>query len=197
MEKDLRKIDMNEDLLFVKQTDNSYVFFLPPDMESVKVFRIELRNSLNEHSFPNEDSIKIELACDEALTNSISANVASKSKETIICKWRIEDFHFSLIIMDYGRGVPKEKVDQILSGETTLEKLMNKVKKDGNENPRILPYGGQNKVHKNVGQGLKIINNLMDTVKIMYHCNDDIAEDPTINPVEGSIVELSFQSSNR
>ncbi|MDX1961461.1 MAG: ATP-binding protein [Leptospiraceae bacterium] len=188
---------MKEEFLFVKQNENTYVFFLPPNMEAVKVFRQELKNSLDSHKFPNEDVAKIELACDEALTNSISANVASQSDETIICKWRIVDLRFSLIIMDYGRGVPKEKVDKILAGEVSIEKFIKKTPKEEPDSPRVLPYGDKKKIHKNSGQGLKIINNLMDTVKILYHCNDEVSEDPSIESIEGSIVELSFKSSKK
>jgi len=44
-----------------------------------------------------------------------------------------------------------------------------------------------------MGQGFKIITKLMDTVKILYHAEDNILEDPTITDrIEGSILELEF-----
>ena len=85
--------------------DNSYVMFLPPDMESVRQFRRQLRVSLAQNSFGEDDISQIVLAADEALTNSITANVSNHSEETIICRWRIENSKFTLLILDYGRGL--------------------------------------------------------------------------------------------
>jgi anti-sigma regulatory factor (Ser/Thr protein kinase) len=188
---------MKDRFLFIKESEHSFVMFLPPDMESVRKFRVELTNSLVNNSFPLEDIQQIELACDEALTNSISANVNNQSKETIICRWRIEGAKFTLIILDYGRGVPPEKIVK-KEEPRTLDDLMEKFKKIQEENPRVLPFSGIQKMHKNMGQGLKIITKLMDTVKIMYHGDDNILDDPTTTDrIEGSILELEFFSKKK
>ena len=183
---------MHDKFLFIKESDHSFIMFVPADMSSVKKFRQELNKSLQLHHFPEEDIFQIELACDEALTNSISANVQHQCQETIICRWRIEGFKFSLIILDYGRGFLPEKT---LKKEypKNLNELVTNFKKLQEECSRILPYDGVQKPHKNMGQGFKIITKLMDTVKILYHAEDNILEDPTITDrIEGSILELEF-----
>ncbi len=191
----MQKVDLKDRFLFVKEKVNSYVLFLPPDMIAVKVFRTELVNSLREHNFPDDDVIKIELACDEALTNSITANVANNSSETIICRWKITQKKFSLIIMDYGSGIPVDKPKEVSEAQT--DSLIDKFQKRQNE-PRILPFEGKQKVHKNLGQGLKIIHNLMDTVKVKYHCYDKISAEPNEeDTINGSILEMEFQSKSR
>ncbi|PKA03228.1 ATP-binding protein, partial [Leptospira ellisii] len=66
--------DSDESML-VKHHGGSYVMFLPTDLTSIKELRSALRNSLTENRFSAKDISQIELAADEALTNSISANV--------------------------------------------------------------------------------------------------------------------------
>ncbi len=190
---------MKDRFLFIKESENSYVMFLPPDMQSVRLFRQELTLSLERHSFPKEDIQQIELACDEALTNSISANVNNESDETIICRWKIQGQKFTLILLDYGRGVPPEKIDPTKQSPASLADVMDKFKQMQEESPRILPFSGVQKSHKNMGQGLRIITKLMDTVKIMYHGGDNTIQ---TNPeegsnIDGSIMELEYYAKKK
>ena len=185
---------MIDKFLFVKENSHSFVMFVPPDMYSVKIFRTELSNSLQENQFSLEDIQQIELACDEALTNAITANIKNQSKENIICKWKIEGLRFVLTILDYGRGIPKEKLE-----DSELPKNLNdfikKFHELQKENTGVLPYAGTNKPHKNMGQGLKIIRKLMDTVKILYHNQETIVDDPKkTSIIEGSILEIEFHA---
>lgn len=182
-------IEGTEGVLIIREK-HSYVMFLPPDMLAVKRFRNELENSLLEHGFPIDDIQQIELACDEALTNSITANIKYASRETIICRWKVENLKFILTIMDYGRGVPREK---ILSTEkpTSLGEILEKFQKREMEPVNILPFSGVCRKHKNMGQGLNIIQKIMDRVNIFYHKNDQLY-DTLIDSVEGSILEMEF-----
>lgn len=185
---------MIDKFLFVKENSHSFIMFLPPDMQSVKVFRTELFNSLKENQFSLSDIQQIELACDEALTNAITANIKNHSQETIICKWKIDGLRFVLTILDYGRGIPKEKLEDFESPKT-FNDLIQKFHSLQKENVSILPYAGTNRPHKNMGQGLKIIRKLMDTVKILYHNQDTIVDDPNeTSTIEGSILEIEFHS---
>jgi anti-sigma regulatory factor (Ser/Thr protein kinase) len=185
--------------LFVKESEDSYVMFLPPDMQSVRLFRRELTLSLERHSFSREDIQQIELACDEALTNSISANVNNKSDETIICRWKIQSQKFTLILLDYGKGVPPEKINPTKRGPSSLNEVMDKFKQMQEESPRILPFSGVQKSHKNMGQGLRIITKLMDTVKIMYHGGDNTIRTNLEegSNIDGSIMELEYYSKKK
>ncbi|MCB1141375.1 MAG: ATP-binding protein [Leptospiraceae bacterium] len=170
--------------------------FVPPDMESVKRFRDEIKKSLEEHTFPGEDIQQIELACDEALTNSITANINNDSRETIICRWRISDEKFTLFIMDYGRGVPSEQMKSIQEKPKNIQSIMERLKEAQKKNPKELPYGTNKKKHKNMGQGLNIIRNIMDTVKVFYHCNGNVSEMPE-EKINGSIMEFEFSCKKR
>ncbi|MBK8398142.1 MAG: ATP-binding protein [Leptospiraceae bacterium] len=190
---------MSEKDLFIQMPDDSYVMFLPPDMESVRQFRKQLRVSLSQHSFKEDDISQIVLAADEALTNSISANVSNHSEETIICRWRIENSKFTLLILDYGRGL---KISETVSEDyqpapRNLDNYLESIKEHQSESPGKLPYGGIEKPHKNMGKGLKIIRSLMDTVKILYHNNETITDNPLDNKINGSIVELQFNADNK
>jgi anti-sigma regulatory factor (Ser/Thr protein kinase) len=168
--------------------------FIPPDMHSVKVFREELVCSLRENQFPFPDIQQIELACDEAVTNAITANIKNQSKETIICKWKILNLKFVLTILDYGKGIPKEKLEDY-EGPKNLKEYIEKVNQLQKENTNTLPFGGKEKIHKNMGQGLKIIKRLMDAVKILYHNEEMVVSDPKeTNNIEGSILEIEFHS---
>lgn len=69
--------DYRESML-VKPNEGSYVMFLSIDLTSIKELRYALKNS-----FLIKDITNIELAADEALTNSTSANVKMGSEETI------------------------------------------------------------------------------------------------------------------
>lgn len=97
------------DSLLVRHHSGSYVMFLPPDLASIREFRRALRESLEENTFISKDIQQIELAADEALTNSISANYNSSSEETIICRWIVNNSKFTLWIVDYGSGLKKER----------------------------------------------------------------------------------------
>ena len=186
----LQKIDGSESVIIIKD-NHSYTMFLPPDMLAVKRFRTELEASLNSHGFPREDIEQIELACDEALTNSISANIKYSCQETIICKWKIENLKFNFLILDYGRGVPAEKITHI-DKPNTLGELLERFKST-NSDLRQLPFSGVCKSHKNMGQGLNIIKKIMDKVSVFYHKNDDILESFS-ETAEGSILEMEFSS---
>ena len=190
---------MSEKDLFIQMPDNSYVMFLPPDMESVRQFRKQLRVSLSQNSFGEDDISQIVLAADEALTNSITANVSNQSEETIICRWRIENSKFTLLILDYGRGL---KISETVSDDyepapRNLDNYLGDIKQHQSDSPGQLPFGGINKPHKNMGKGLKIIRSLMDTVKILYHNNETITDNHLDNKINGSIDELQFNAENK
>lgn len=190
----MQKIEMSGKFLLVKENPSSYIMFLPPDMQSIRVFRNELASSLRENQFSTHDILQIELACDEAVTNAITANIKNNSQETIICKWKIEGLKFTLTILDYGRGIPKEKFEDC-EPPKSLKDLIEKFHQLQNENSNTLPFGGIEKVHKNMGQGLKIIRKLMDTVRIFYHSKGNIVYDlKETNGIEGSILEIEFHS---
>lgn len=192
---------MSEKDLFIQLSDSSYAMFLPPDMESVRHFRKQLRNTLSQNGFSEDDISQIVLAADEALTNSITANVSNQSEETIICRWRIVDAKFTLLILDYGRGLKiSETVSDDYEEEPTgqdLDNYLKDIQQHQTKTPGQLPFCGVNKPHKNMGKGLKIIRSLMDTVKILYHNNETITDNPMDNKINGSIVELEFDSEHR
>lgn len=192
----MQRIEMSDKFLLVKENPHSFIMFVPPDMHCIKVFRAELKQSLIENHFPNSDIQQIELACDEAVTNAITANIKNQSKETIICRWKIEGLKFVLTILDYGKGIPKEKLEDNEQPKS-LKDLVDQFHKNQSEN-NILPFGGVEKKHKNMGQGLKIIKRLMDTVRILYHGKGAIVNDPKeITNVEGSILEIEFHSKKK
>lgn len=189
---------MSEKDLLIQVADNSYVMFLPPDMESVRYFRKELRKTLMLNSFGEDDISQIILAADEALTNSITANVSNQSEETIICRWRIVDSKFTLFILDYGKGLKiSETVSDNYESPQNLDSYLDNIKEHQSTSAGQLPFGGINKPHKNMGKGLKIIRSLMDTVKILYHNNETITDNPLDNKINGSIVELEFNAETK
>lgn len=187
---------MKDQVLFIQENENSYAIFLPPDMNSVREFRNELRNSLVNHNYEESDISQIILAADEALTNSITANVSNHSDESIICRWRVTETKFTLYILDYGRGL---KLSETHATDPKLKNLslidyLEDIKRRQNAN--TLPFGGIHKKHRNMGKGLKIIHSLMDTVKIHYHNNETITDNPEDSMINGSIVELEFNAHN-
>ncbi|HMV41303.1 MAG TPA: ATP-binding protein [Leptospiraceae bacterium] len=189
---------MSEKDLLIQVADNSFVMFLPPDMESVRYFRKELRKTLMLNSFGEDDISQIILAADEALTNSITANVSNQSEETIICRWRIVDSKFTLFILDYGKGLKiSETVNDSYESPKNLDHYLDDIKEHQSSSAGQLPFGGVNKTHKNMGKGLKIIRSLMDTVKILYHNNETITDNPLENKINGSIVELEFNAESK
>ncbi|WP_210413020.1 ATP-binding protein [Leptospira semungkisensis] len=185
------------DSLLVRQHSGSYVMFLPPDLASIRDFRKALRQSLEENTFLSKDIQQIELAADEALTNSISANFNSSSDETIICRWVVKGSKFTLWIVDYGSGLKKEKIEaQITETKpSTLQDFLKKVKTYQDAKCELLPLRGTPTQHRNLGKGLLIMQSLMDSVKIMYHCKEGrISSDPNDKSIRGSIIELAFDS---
>jgi anti-sigma regulatory factor (Ser/Thr protein kinase) len=189
----LLKIDLQNNPLLIQENESTYVMFLPPNMACLKDFRRAIKNSLNEKGFLLEEIVQIELACDEAVTNSISANIENKSTESLICKWSIKDNSFSLTLLDYGPGIPLEKLNKTPFNTNSFQKLIENL--SHSENPKILPFGNKNKIHRNLGQGLNIIKNLMDSVKVLYHCNGKITESLEDKP-NGSILKMNFCSKN-
>lgn len=195
---------IEQELLLLQENKYSYFMFIPPDMSYVKCFRKKLKESLYENSFSNEDISKILLAADEALTNSISANVNQKCKEYLICRWRIQNHKLTLFIFDYGKGLTlsnemnKENIHQYNSEKMCnfdfFQEYLDKIKKYQESKKHDLPFQGTTKSHKNMGYGLKIIFSLMDNVRILYHSNEEISEKlrPDSN---GSILELEFKST--
>lgn len=180
----------------------SYVMFLPPDMASVKHFRKELRQTLRSNGFPNDNILQIELASDEALTNSVTANVCCESDETIICRWRITGSKFILYILDYGSGFSQAEVvpetDPVLletDKALCFSTFINHIKSHQNNKPSALPYNGSHQKHKNMGKGLKIINAMMDSVKVMFHGEGMVNEAPSGFKVMGSIIALEYDHS--
>ncbi|WCL51412.1 ATP-binding protein [Leptospira sp. GIMC2001] len=176
--------------------------FIPPDMSCVKVFRKALRQSLESYSFSDEDIMQIELAADEALTNSVSANVCSNSDETIICRWIIQDLKITLFILDYGCGFRMDAKNEDPSesqSPTTMIGFLEKIRNHQCNKPETLPFNGVRVGHKNVGKGLKIIHSLMDSVKIMFHADGEVMEDGGANSerITGSIVELEYSGKKR
>ncbi|MCG6194988.1 ATP-binding protein [Leptospira sp. FAT2] len=189
--------DSDESLL-VKHNGGSYVMFLPTDLTSIKELRFALRNSLSENRFSTKDITNIELAADEALTNSISANVKVSSDETIICRWVIKDSKFTMWIMDYGSGLKSEKLESIMNDSriSNLKDYLNCIKQHQEKKCEILPWKGSQIPHRNIGRGLQIIQSLMDTFKIMYHCGEGkISSNPDEKNIQGSIIELGFDAS--
>lgn len=185
--------------LLIETIPGSYAMFLPPDMSCIKAFRKSLRQSLTDNLFQEEDIIQIELAADEALTNSISANVTSQSEETIICRWVIRDLKLTLYILDYGAGFKAKSSN--LEPETdkpeNMKSFLNKIKTHQAGKPTCYPFQGVKMGHKNIGKGLKIIYSLMDSVKILFHTDGNVVEDPDSGTISGSIVELEYDSKKR
>ncbi len=182
--------------MFIELSKHNYVMFIPPDMSYVKPFRKEIQNTLTKHNFNSIDISKIVLACDEAITNSITANVSQKSEETIICKWRIQDSKFSLLILDYGKGFKLSETTMNNPQPESFEEYSKGITDYQKQVDRKLPYDGVEKQHKNMGKGLKIIHSLMDTVKISYHSNAEITDNPNVSKINGSILEIEFDSIN-
>ncbi|EMN51239.1 histidine kinase-like ATPase domain protein [Leptospira interrogans str. L1207] len=188
----------SREAMLVKHNEGSYVMFLSVDLTSIKELRCALKNSLIENSFLAKDITNIELAADEALTNSISANVKMGSEETIICRWVIKDRKFKMWIVDYGSGLKSKKLDFLPADirVTSLDDYIICVKRHQEKKCEILPWKGSKVQHRNVGRGLQIIRSLMDTFKITYHCGcGNISSNPEENNIQGSIIELGFDPS--
>jgi hypothetical protein len=173
--------------------------FLPPDMSSVKVFRKELRRTLLEYNFPNPNIMQIELAADEALTNSVAANVCNCSDETIICRWRINGSKFTLFVLDYGSGLhnedPIQEIDRNLlktNSSLCFATFIDNIRNHQGKKPEVLPYNGNKHKHKNMGKGLKIISAMMDSVKVLFHGEGMVGEAPQGFKVMGSILALEY-----
>lgn len=182
--------------LLLEPTPGSYAMFIPPDMSCIKVFRKALKESLKKNLFSDDDILQIELASDEALTNSISANVVNHSEETIICRWMISDLKITLYILDYGSGFrsnPKLESHEPSSMEGYLENI----KRYQSDKPGLLPFKGVRVGHKNVGKGLKIIHSFMDSVKIMFHVDGEVFEEVDESRITGSIMELEYDGKKR
>lgn len=186
--------------ILIETQPGSYAMFLPPDMSCIKTFRKSLRQSLESNQFKDEDILQIELAADEAITNSISANVTSNSEETIICRWIIRDMKITLFILDYGAGFKsamnqEDPVDE--EKPATMKGYLEQVKSHQAGKPETLPFNGIKVGHKNIGKGLKIIYSLMDSVKILFHANGVVVDSPEESNVSGSIVELEYDVKKR
>ncbi len=166
--------------------------FLPPDMSSVRLFRQELRKSLTENNFSNANIMQIELASDEALTNSISANVSCSCEETIICRWQIIGSKFTLYVVDYGSGIKEKNSEE----PNCFNSFLNSVKSHQSQKSDKLPYNGKITKHNNMGKGLKIIRSLMDSVKISFHGEGKVAETANGFKVLGSILTLEYDRAN-
>lgn len=197
---------MNQDLneyapLLFETSPGSFAMFLPPDMSCIRIFRRALRSSLEDNQFNPDDIVQIELAADEAVTNSISANVDNNSDETIICRWIISDKKITIFILDYGRGFKvntKSYSSENNEKPTTISKFLDSVRCHQSTKPVTLPYQGVKTGHKNVGKGLRIIHTLMDSVKIMFHVDGVVTDVPeTGAKITGSIVELEYDSKKR
>ncbi|MCE9499142.1 MAG: ATP-binding protein [Leptospira sp.] len=172
--------------------------FLPPDMASVKDFRKELRNSLLENGFREEDIAQVELAADEALTNSVSANVVNRSEETIICRWTIRDFKLTLYIVDYGKGIRYDMSKEAINeSKKNLPEFLKHVRDHQSNKSEEHSSSGVDYIHKNSGQGLNIIHALMDSVKIMYHGEGAISDNPKASDIMGSILQLRFDAHKK
>ncbi|MCB1157118.1 MAG: ATP-binding protein [Leptospiraceae bacterium] len=180
-------------LLFFKENENSYVMFIPPDMDATKTFRKELKFSLEQNRFSDDDISSIVLASDEALTNSISANLAQASKEIIICRWRIQGPKFVLFIMDYGKGFVPTEADK--KSYRKIHDFLKDIQCHQDGKPGKLPFKGIHKIHRNMGQGIRIMRKLMDTVKVLYHANGEITETLPEKNVYGSILEIAFTAN--
>ena len=192
-----KKMFSRAKMLFIKENENSYVMFLPPDMASVREFRKELKVSLDNHGFCGEDVLQVELAADEALTNSVTANVSSHSEETIICRWRIEDFKLTLYIVDYGKGFkyePEKCSGVCLEMPKSLRNYIEAIMHHQSGKTAHLPFSGVKQLHRNMGKGLHIVHTFMDTVKIMYHSENAISESPEGTEIMGSIIQLNFDA---
>lgn len=180
----------------------SYAMFLPPDLSSVKHFRKELKKTLAENGFTNNHISQIELAADEALTNAVSANVSCQSEETIICRWTIRGAKFVLYILDYGSGLhePQTLPDtdkNLLENDRSqcFSEFINNIRSHQIRKPATLPMFGNEQKHKNMGKGLKIIDAMMDSVKVMFHGEGIVEEAPSGFKVMGSILALEYDRS--
>ena len=185
--------------LLLEPSPGSYAMFIPPDMSCIKTFRHALRDSLEKYKFTYDDISQIELASDEALTNSIAANVSCHSDETIICRWMIKDLKITLFILDYGSGFknnPNTK-DTETNCPATIESFLENIKSYQSKKSETLPFNGVRVGHKNVGKGLKIIHSLMDSVKIMFHIDGEVLDSPSESRVTGSIMELEYDGKKR
>ncbi|WP_167884799.1 ATP-binding protein [Leptospira fluminis] len=185
------------DSLLVRQHSGSCVMFLPPDLSSIRDFRNALRESLEENDFSPKNIGQIELAADEALTNSISANINSDSVETILCRWIVKDSKFTLWIVDYGSGLKEERLRSAYneSKASSLQEFINKFQIYQENKCEFLPMKGKPTFHRNLGKGLRIIQSLMDSVKVLYHCKEGrISSDPGVSNIRGSIIELAFDA---
>lgn len=185
--------------LLLTPSQGSYAMFLPPDMASVKLFRRELRKTLRDNQFNDNNIMQIELAADEALTNSIAANVCNDCDETIICRWRIVGSKFTLYVLDYGSGLRNDEPmrdndPELLRTNNALcfTNFIENIRTYQNKRPKALPYNGTDQKHKNVGKGLKIINAMMDSVKVMFHGEGVVGEVPQGFKVMGSILALEY-----
>lgn len=184
-----------EPFLF-EPSPGSYAMFLPPDLSSIKYFRAALRKSLRQHNFKETDILSIELAADEALTNSIAASVNNHSEETIISRWIIQNSKLTMYIVDYGsgfvHGVAKHQQQPADCLDTLVENFKNYQR---DKQSKELPLDGKMVPHKNIGKGLKIIHSLMDSVKIFFHGDGILTEtNPAPEKVMGSIMEMEYDS---
>ncbi len=182
---------MESETLFIQESPTSYAMFLPPDMGSLKKFRVEFKKSLQQSPFNEQDIYNIQLACDEALTNSITANIKNHCRETIICRWRVEGLKIIIYIVDYGSGI-NVKEDSQGNKNRELHSFLQHIVDYQKKNSICLPHSGVERIHKNTGCGLKIIRSLMDTVKILYHYQGKVSDTTFNSETDGSILELEY-----
>lgn len=187
--------------LLIETLPGSYAMFIPPDMAYIKQFRRSLRHSLESNGFRDEDIVQIELAADEALTNSVSANVTCACEETIICRWVIRDLKIKLYILDYGAGFktnPSNTDPEESEKPANMKCFLEKIRSHQASKPDSYPFHGIKMGHKNIGKGLKIIYTLMDSVKILFHSDGKVLEETSDgSQITGSIVELEYDGKKR
>lgn len=168
------------------------ICFVPSDLSSVAHVRSHLEKIANQFALSEQSIFELALVADELVTNAILANFAKGHEESILLKWSVKDFIFTLTVLDYGGGFKIGQVFHEIPRGGDLASFLRSLKEYRDSRKAMIPLNGKLIEHTRFGRGLRIISHLVQHLDIIFHDYHGGMEQTPNEKTIGSIITIEY-----
>jgi len=167
-----------------------YVAIMRPDLDLLPVAIGNVEDCMIKAGVSQDDRVQVQILCEEILSNALFATAERNPKGQVIFHTKIEHKKSTIIVLDSGLGMDKEKVKKYSAMSNQMVEPHDQLKKL--QRTTHIKKSGKLHRHFRFGKGLKMIHNISDILEILYYGDDGMIVPHLPKSPKGTLVISTY-----
>ncbi|MES0491163.1 MAG: ATP-binding protein [Leptospirales bacterium] len=147
-----------------------YIAVMRPDLDLLPIVIDHVEQCMLKENVSEDDRVQVQILCEEILSNALFATAERNSKGQVIFHSLIEKSKATIIVLDCGCGMDKEKIKEYAAINDSIKDPHDQLRRV--QRTTHIKKSGKLHRHFRFGKGLKMIHKISDILEILYYSHD-------------------------